>query len=180
MASGTKKKQDGGPGQAKWMISFADLLSLILTFFVLIYSMAQPMQFTNIYERQYNSVVNLNPEVNFSQVKAERILNRVSSEYLMTLFEGKLSEGGAYDELSFSTKEDLFVISLDKDRVNPQVAAAVADILKNFGNQKKIVGPSLDDSYNIAQILDEKGVTEFVGFHQHDRLKDKIDIIIFP
>ncbi|PIR32846.1 MAG: hypothetical protein COV36_03450 [Alphaproteobacteria bacterium CG11_big_fil_rev_8_21_14_0_20_44_7] len=174
-----RRKPTAESDQPQWMISFADLLSLILTFFVLIYSMAQPMQMTNIYKWDYNSLVSLNTDINFSKINLEQGSDVMTNEYLLNIFTQRLKNENL-DYLEIKTEHENFVISLSYDAINPEVLQKLAEILRSFNTNKHIFTADLARSYEIMGDLADLDVTEKIGAFEKDGIGDKVDIVIYP
>jgi chemotaxis protein MotB len=141
-----------------WMITFTDLVSLMLTFFVLLFSMS------NIKVDRWNDVIDaLSQSLNPASIKAQS--SATSSFNIATLFRKRainldylssvLEEAVAKDELLASSQlmrlEDRLVIALPGDLLFEPGKAVLAEnakkalfnlggVLRNIGNQVGING----------------------------------------
>lgn len=141
-----------------WMITFTDLVSLMLTFFVLLFSMS------NIKVDRWNDVIDaLSQSLNPASVKAQS--SATSSFNIATLFRKRainldyltsvLDEAVAKDELLINSQlmrlEDRLVIALPGDLLFEPGKAVLAEnakkalfnlggVLRNIGNQIGING----------------------------------------
>lgn len=109
-----------GMGVPPWLISFTDIMALMLTFFVLLYAMSEPEEKSwsevmaalqkefHVYygprlEAGPNDVVDLQ-RVNFSRA--------LPLDYLQSLLERQMAEANTQQQLTFNMLEDRLVISL--------------------------------------------------------------------
>lgn len=167
-------------GSPQWMVSFADLLSLILTFFVLIYSMANPMQMTNIFKNQYNSVLQNESDIIFSEIEMETDSAVNSSAYLKNIFKNKIGGDKELQALGINSKDGKFFISVPFGSLTDGRIEKIADFIRPFEREKHIYASQLDNSKIIADKLERLGVSDGLGFYQKPGLQDRIDIIIYP
>lgn len=160
----------------QWMLSFADLLSLILTFFVLIYSMANPIQQTNIFKNNFDSLKHQESDINFADIKVERFATEISSEYLDNIFE--TTQNPALKNLRTSSKANKFIISIPLNKIDDKMIQQIAETIRVFDKRKHIYSNNLDFSKKIADQLRTNGVNSGLGFYEDRLIEDRIDIVI--
>lgn len=143
-----------------WMIIFADLLALLLTFFVLMFSMS------SVQVSQWQAMVtslseNLNPEraktQDYDWNKIDEALvfeeTAMSLEYLKNIFEEKLSRDPILTRSTVSVLDDRLAISLPSDLIfelgqaelEPDARAAMIELgesLRSIDNEVIVVGHS--------------------------------------
>ncbi len=110
-----------GNNKTAWMLTFADLLSLMLTFFVLMYAMSQ------ITRAQWEEVVRslqqrLNParEVEFAFTEDFTITKKeapaaANLDYVYTIVSDKLKKASATSDVTLRRLDDRVVVSLASD-----------------------------------------------------------------
>lgn len=115
-------EETGGFG-GTWLVSFTDVMALMLTFFVLMYAMSEPdkkywIEATSALKQELHS--NYGPP--FKSGIVERIsLNRLSSRsaldltYLHNLIDALKNETPALQSMVISTTEDRLIISLPEE-----------------------------------------------------------------
>lgn len=143
-----------------WMITFADLLALLLTFFVLLFSMSQVRvdAWRSLTDSLNRSILDPTREVAIEPT-AERNVARVAVvrasdlDYLAALFEAKLSRDPALARARLTRLPGRLVISLPSDllfasgsaelgRPGAELAAALGDALRQVGNRVSVAGHS--------------------------------------
>lgn len=148
-----------GEGQNKWMLTFADLLSLILTFFVLLYSMTVPeIPKWEVITESLSQRLKPKQEKVYVPPASERTIPTTSYEtasdlnYLETIIVDKISGINLMDDIvSLNTLEDRLVIELrgntlftdnavDLSETGEQIASALGTILESIGNHIEIYG----------------------------------------
>lgn len=168
------------PISQKWMFSFADLLSLILTFFVLIYSMADPMQLTNILKNDNNSAIALERGNEETKIKLSLPKNLIDDDYLMQVFADKIANDEGMQIFKTKTENDRFYISTKAELIKPTSTQALFETISRFDNDKKIVAGTLDIARNFALELKKYGKIENLSYFEKSELADKIEVIIYP
>lgn len=141
-----------------WMLTFADLLSLVLTFFVLVYSM------TSLQAPQWKAVQSslsqtLNPDRYWSgiKLKADKTIQKVTApkaldlDYLSSILTEKFANEPTLRGVKLQRQDDRIVISLSQDVLFPQSGAVLSenalrtitflsDILSTISNRIEIQG----------------------------------------
>ena len=160
MASMWKDKdKDNPPNSAGWMLTFADLLALLLTFFVLLFSMnsvqsQQWEEIVNTFAEELNpkrSKVNIDDTVSVETVKS-KVERGLNLEYLEGILRARTTNsrvlrnvmiGRKYDRLFLSfLGEDIFVEN-SIATMKPEVQNALFEIggaLGQINNQIIVVG----------------------------------------
>ncbi len=127
-----KKKKKGGA--AAWMLTFADLVSLMLTFFVLLFSMSsvkqsQWEQLVQTLSRRLDptrveSFTAQSAQYNIGAVFEDRV---VDLSYLAAVLENKMEEDPLLSRSRLIRAEDWILISLPGDLVFPAGSAVASD-----------------------------------------------------
>lgn len=159
MSEFDKIKEPEKPSDA-WMLTFADLVSLIITFFVLLYSMSA-IRLDQWQEVKKSLSTKLNPrliEKVEEPVKPEKKVTKIDLntatdlEYLRAIIYEKILSSGVLNRVEISTLDDRIVISLSDDtfasgsvevkKESEIVIAVIADSVANIKNQVEVVGNS--------------------------------------
>lgn len=153
-----EKQEDEKPNQA-WMMTFADLLSLVLTFFVLLYSMSA-LESNKWEEISQSLAQKLNPsiEVERETPAASRSIEKISLpkamslDYLSAIIADKFRDStGLQEAFTLQYQDDRLVISLigkavfEEGNATPTEDGGIAifligDILQTIGNHIDIYG----------------------------------------
>jgi chemotaxis protein MotB len=144
----------------KWLMTFADLLSLILTFFVLLYSMSV-IEFTQWQEviKSLSQRLNPNKTIERTPPAADISITRtlkaeaLNLDYLYTIVSEKLLSNPEVNTklLKVTKLEDKLIISLPheltfkpgKSELNKEantLVGFIGDVLGNIGNRVQVVG----------------------------------------
>ncbi len=143
-----------------WMVIFADLLALLLTFFVLMFSMS------SVQVAEWQALVtslsdNLNPErariqeIDWDKVDESLVLEEqaLNLDYLKNVFEEKLSHDPILTRSTVTVLDDRLAISLPSDLIfglgqanlNPDARKAMIELgeaLRSIDNAVMVVGHS--------------------------------------
>lgn len=144
--------------EAPWMVSFVDTLSLLLTFFVLLFSMStldrarwDPIQ--SSIERTFKEVVdtgNIGSPVD--QAIPQLLRNRaINLNYLGRILQTQMERAGLQNEVKIQTFDDRMIVALPSDLLfdsgDAQVRAEarkpimiLGGILRNVSNRVEIAG----------------------------------------
>jgi chemotaxis protein MotB len=157
------------PSDPIWLITFADLISLLLTFFVLLFSMSS---LENAKWQRVNALLSTRsvPDTteDMTAQGAARNLPVVESryaadlDYLAAIFTQQLAKDQALAGISVRRLDDRVVISLPEDAVfasgqgeldrrGQQVMYVLSGILRNIGNQIDIQGHTDPQPLRAAQ-----------------------------
>ncbi len=118
-----------------WLVSFTDVMALMLTFFVLLFSMAEPeqqdwSQITSALQSELNKFYGApqnrgtQDAVNIDKIDFDEALN---ISYLASLMETVLSESKFMEEVTLTPQPGQLVISLPRDLLFDLGAAAVKE-----------------------------------------------------
>ncbi len=148
-----------GEGKNKWMLTFADLLSLILTFFVLLYSMSVPeIPKWQVITESLSQRLKPKHEKVYVPPAAELSIPTVSYRtasdlnYLKTIIEDKINDVSMMQDIvSLKPLSDRLIIELrgktlfEENKVSlsdtgMQITSALGIILESIGNHIDIYG----------------------------------------
>lgn len=152
----------------QWMMTFADLLSLVLTFFVLIFSMSTiKMKVWEDVTKSLSQRLDPEREVEFTPpaveltTPQERIVIAQDLDYLHTILEEQMKTFPHPDMVKMQRLDDRVVISLaggaafQKGSINTtrraeQGLVFLSDILSNIGNRIDVHGNADPEPINTA------------------------------
>lgn len=151
--------KDSPPNSAGWMLTFADLLALMLTFFVLLFSMnsVQPQQWEEVINTFAEELNPKRPRVSIDEtISVETVKGKVerglSLEYLEGILRARTANsrvlrnvmiGRKFDRLYLSFMGDEIFVSDTIATMKPEVQNALFEIggaLGQIDNQIVIVG----------------------------------------
>ncbi|HPF46261.1 MAG: OmpA family protein [Alphaproteobacteria bacterium] len=143
-----------------WMVIFADLLALLLTFFVLMFSMSS-VQVSEWQAMVTSLSENLNPErakiqdINWNKIDEALSYEEegLNLEYLKNIFEEKLSHDPILTRSTITVLDDRLAISLPADLIfdlgqaelDPDARSAMIELgeaLRSIDNEVMVVGHS--------------------------------------
>lgn len=103
-----KKKYDKNKGSdGRWLISFADLLSVVLVFMILIYSTGQNVnKTTNDYTLSEQSYFSIKKDNEQSRVRLDSSGSGFTAEYLQGVFYAKFQRDALLKNIPIEIKED--------------------------------------------------------------------------
>jgi chemotaxis protein MotB len=141
-----------------WMVTFTDLVSLMLTFFVMLFSMATVQVdkwdqitdslSTTLNPKKTESVATATADFNISTVFRERAINL---EYLEAVLTEKVDKDKILSRAMVQLLDDRLLISLPSDllfdkgsrKLSPRAEGAmlkIGDVLRHVSNQVVIIG----------------------------------------
>lgn len=147
-----------GSGTQSWMITFADLVALLITFFVMLFAMSQ------VEQRKWQNLVNalsnrldLVREIEVALPTENRDVESVQTlpgsnlDYLAALLEEHLAAEPLLGEALLQRRPDRLVISLpslllfpsgaaDLDPEGERVVFALSNLLRNLNNRIEVTG----------------------------------------
>ena len=148
---------DNEPESILWLITFTDAIALMLTFFVLLYSMSVPeddkwkelslsitSEFTQSHSKPFQE--GPNQEISIEKITLQKALNL---DYLETLLTDKLAEQDLTD-LRILRRPDSLVISLPSDLL---FVAGSAEIKEGSRRPVFIIGGTLSRISNRVEII---------------------------
>ncbi|MEZ5757027.1 MAG: flagellar motor protein MotB [Emcibacteraceae bacterium] len=152
--------QDTKSDPNSWMVIFADLLALLLTFFVLMFSMSS-VQVSEWQAMVTSLSENLNPErakiqdINWNKIDEALSYEEegLNLEYLKNIFEEKLSHDPILTRSTITVLDDRLAISLPADLIfdlgqaelDPDARSAMIELgeaLRSIDNEVMVVGHS--------------------------------------
>lgn len=170
MSAQNNIKEEYTPSTPAWMLTFADLLSLVLTFFVMIYSMTSlpPPKWQQV---RSSLTRQLNPAMYWTEVKLSapktiqkiHLNNALDLSYLSSILQEKVDDEPTLSGIIIQQQDDRLVISLPHDLLFAPGGSTLTenaigmmsyleDILYTISNQIDIYGhtdptPIRDNSY---------------------------------
>jgi len=166
-------------GGSQWMVSFADLLSLILTFFVMIYSMTDPIEITKPSEI-YNSSFNFDEESKNLQVKLASEQDNMNNEYVMDIIKHKITNEDDMKNFAVKIVNDNLTVSSPKDELTPLALKAVYDTISPLSSKTSINANNLVDARAVAYKFHELGMKDNIAYFEDNNLQNKIEIVVYP
>ena len=150
----TQKSPENGEA---WMLTFADLLSLILTFFIMIYSMSQ-LHKTEWHRvvRSFQGQFKMDKQSAGNDVTSEMSINRIDMpdalnlDYLYAVLEQKLAQNALNEGIHLSQMDDRILLSISSDMLFSENGAAVTEdayalisslgqAMQQFGNRVDVI-----------------------------------------
>lgn len=164
----------------KWMLSFADLLSLVLTFFVLIYSMADPIQFTNKHTEDYNSSIAFQLGESPSQIKSAKQNTVVDNDYMLQVFADKSNNDEGMKKFSAKIADNNLTVQISMDNLTPSSIKAFIDTISGIDTDIRFVTQDLATSRDVANQFKNQGMENPIGYFEDKNLQNNLEIIIYP
>lgn len=158
IGSGSPDNKTKSSSSSAWMLTFADLLSLILTFFILLYSMTQLQKSEwNKIVRSFHEQFKMEKEAQTLEIpdpygiEAIDVAPALDIDYLYTLLNQKLQSDAAAETLSVKLLDDRLVISLanktffrnGQAELNEEAEATLAilgEIISTLNNRIDVYG----------------------------------------
>lgn len=147
-----------GQGTSTWLISFTDVMALMLTFFVLLFAMSHPKkeqweEFTNTVQKNFNNYQGkpLNratqDTINIEKVNFSKALNL---SYLRSIIENLIDQESSLRNVELIELDDRLIISLPQDMLFESGSADV----KSSANQALFeLAGTLDRIKNPAEVV---------------------------
>jgi chemotaxis protein MotB len=133
---GRRQGEDDRKGPMPWLITFTDVMALMLTFFVLLFSMSQPVKedfsdlmaaLNNEFNTFYGRMHNAGPEdsVDLKRIDFDRALDL---RYLEALMQSVIAQNEVLrDKVSLTAQGDRLVLSLPQDLLFDAGSAALKE-----------------------------------------------------
>jgi len=178
----TITKPQSNTQQPQWMLSFADLMSLILTFFVLIYSMGKPIHKDNIYDDDRKTVVNANPDNKRNSVHIQRTDENMSTNYLLNVVQTKFDADPTLSKFKVGTEDDKIVIEINRNVFDPQSQLKLANVLRTIDNDTKIFSSKIDTSFEVSNKFTTNGLNKKMDILASHKIIDPnlTKVVIYP
>ncbi|OPZ78665.1 MAG: flagellar motor protein MotS [Alphaproteobacteria bacterium ADurb.Bin438] len=156
-----------------WYITFSDLMSLMVAFFVMLYGMSSPKEESFRYLSQSIEQKKLEDKNPIGKQASQYGLNRtfskrgVSLPYLEAVFSSKISENEIFKNVKLTKVVNGLAISLSAEEIfnikngiveikseKESLIFEISDMMQNIKNKVKIVGyaknKDLSENYNLA------------------------------
>ena len=177
------KPQNFGP--PRWMLSFADLMSVILTFFVLLFSLSVPpsskVDQDNKLTGNSEAAFSVKHAKSFNGVQAAVTDKDLSTNYLADILKNRMA---TYPELAKAkleqTENDNLTISIAANEFSDEYAANMALVLKPLTNKVAIYTAALDQSKAVVDKMQQKGLDRNISYFESHDIPGRIDIVIYP
>lgn len=164
----------------QWMLSFADLLSLILTFFVLIYAMAEPVQFTNEHKEDYNSSIAFQTSEDSSQIKSAKSTVVLDNEYLSSVLENKIANDEGMKNFNVRITDDKLMVATLNDNLSDEGIAALNETIGEISSEIQIISSDIGTARDVANKFKEIGIHAKISYFEDKSLQNKVEIIVYP
>lgn len=164
----------------KWMLSFADLLSLILTFFVLIYSMADPIQFTNKHKEDYNSSIAFQLGDAPSQIKSAKQQTNVDNNYMLQVFADKSNNDEGMKSFIANIVDNKLTVKIPLDNLNELAIKSFRDTITSLDATIRFVTADVATSRDVAIQFKNQGLPNPISYFEDKSLQNNLEIIIYP
>ena len=154
-----KRMGDDGGGSASWMVTFTDVMGLMLTFFVMLYAMSNPKveeweNFTDTLQKNFNKFYGMaanrgfQESINIDKVDYSRALDL---NYLRALIGALIEREGSLQSVALINQSGSLIMSLPQDLlfeagsadVKPEGSKAlyaIAEMLSRIKNRVEVVG----------------------------------------
>lgn len=149
------------PGNAAWLITFTDLVALMLTFFVMLFAMSNVKidrwnEMTDALSKSLNparATLSTSPTAQYNISSAFRT-RAINLDYLFAVLESKIGNDPTLERSRLTLLEDRLVISLPGEDLFSYGGAALSDdaqralfalggVLRHVENQLAVVGHAL-------------------------------------
>lgn len=167
-----RKKKEECPAAPGWLISFSDLMSLLLTFFILLYAMSvldvkKLMKFLWYFQgekiKEYSITVAVVPPISLLQEDvAKKVKQRLKRVLPIYAYQIDSIENYVlirlFNDIAF--KQDSYILTPDAQKAIPEIAKAIKKY-QNYFDNIKIVGhafiknksklpPGIKDSWDLS------------------------------
>jgi hypothetical protein len=163
------------PANNRWIISFADLLSIILAFFVLIFSSLQ----TNIKPTtQKNSGIAASPNTQLNNVEIASPKEKYNLDYLKNVISEKLNSDPDLSSVNLNTSSNRIILEMKESSLDNNLTKKLSEVIKN--NNFVIYTSSLDKSSEIRKNFEQYLPEKRINFFASDVYLGKITLAIKP
>ncbi len=171
-------------GPPRWMMSFADLMSVILTFFVLLFSMSVPPHSKDKIDNNMSKTAEATFAVSKTEVetniKTAKTDQGMSTNYLTDVIKNKIAISPELAKARLVPDDEKLAISIKPTEFDDAYAKGMAGILKTLDNRVAIYSVNLDQSRAVMKKLQENGLEKNISFLESQDASGKIDIVIYP
>lgn len=169
------------PTQPRWILSFADLLSVVLSFLVLSYSMQLPPKAdATALEKNGGNVFSLSKENANDNIRIAAPDNDLDTNYLYKITQKRIGNDSELSaKLKLRTDGDSLSITVNTNDF-PALAPKLAQLLKVIQNNIRIYSASIDTSRHAYEALKDRGFDQDVMFMEKNMTVSQLEIVIHP
>lgn len=164
----------------RWLISFADLISLILTFFVMLYSMTDPVQIIPKPTKKFNSSIEFEESGKNSQVKLQTQPGNVDNEYMESIIRDKIANDDDMKKLQVKIIDDKLTIYSSIDVLTDATIKAIYDTLSPLAASTGVVASNLTKARAVAYKFNKVGMEEELSYFEDNNLQNNVKILVYP
>ncbi len=167
--------------QPRWIVSFADLLSVVLSFLVLAYSMSLP---ANTKPKNYikpgDGAFSVNQSMHQQNIAITHNNQDLSSNYLYQVMEKKIAADSALSpNITLRSVGDSLIMTI-KVTSFLDFAPRLTQLLKVLKNDVWIYSSDIDTSKRAHEELKKSGFDKNITIMQSDIPNTQIDIVVHP
>lgn len=171
-------------GPPRWMLSFADLMSVLLTFFVLLFSMSVPPesqdQKQNDLKNTGDAAFSLKTAPLDTKIKIAKTDQALSTNYISDVIRNRMVDHPELAKANIEADDVKLTISISANEFTDEYAANLADILKSLTNRTSVYSSVIDQSKAVVEKLQQFGLDRNISFYESHDKSGKIDIVIYP
>lgn len=152
------EKTENEASDLQWLLSFSDLLALMLTFFILLYSMKTIPQnkwqsLVHSFHKQFKSEHDTSSYMvpSFEGLDHLNVQPAINLDYLKSVLESRATRNEVFATLRIDKNDDELTISMSGDTLFPkgsasltdpahEVISTIANILEKIDNEVRVVG----------------------------------------
>ena len=175
-----KRAKPSAGSSNRWLMSFADLLSLILTFFVMLYSMTDPVQIVPKPTKNFNSTVEFQDNGKGSQIQLQTQPGNVDNEYMESVIRDKITHDNDMRKLYVKIIDDKLTIYTGMDNLTDATIKALYDTISPLKSATGIVADNIDDARAVAYKFNKIGMTENLAYFEDNNLQNNVKILVYP
>lgn len=167
--------------QPRWILSFADMLSVVLSFLVLAYSMSLPAQKKErFFGKEGGGAFSVHDSRHSEDIAIAQNNQDLSTNYLQQVTEKKIKANPELvNKIVLKAQGDSLVMTVDtNDFIS--VAPSLTQMLKVMKNDIWIYAANIDTCRNAYNELNKNGFSKNVTLIQSDLAKTQIDIVVHP
>jgi len=172
-------KRERPAANNRWLMSFADLLSLILTFFVMLYSMTDPIQINTKPSKNYNSAVEFKDGGKDAKIALENPLATVDNGYIESVIRDKIIHDDGMKKLHVKIINDKLTVYADKTSYTDQTIKALYDTITPLSSVTGVVASDLATARDVAHKFNKLGMTDNLTYFEDNNLQNNVKILIY-